>query len=551
MFEKRGDAEARQAELVKQGVDALSDVMIKRRSNLTDILPSNPAVDELHQAMASRAELADHADSVRDLLHSVLLEHATRSHAARMALRRNHVVGASDDAGRVLAREFLSAANAIGALKAGPDRQEALARMSDVARSLERNRTDGSGIIARQVLNEVQQRTGTGDDAAGAASGLLRRATGLGFVQSLMSPSHMLTSSIEAHMNSAALLGARHGLGRASAALTKALADVSPTMFKEGAANTVKAMTKGLRSADWNLSHVARDKLIARGANAVHMTALFKALDDAGLVDHSAERELRRIANPGGYAGTGMGKSWQRFMDFNAAGAHAVDVANKSAVAKAAFDLEFAKTRDVAKSVQAATDMVRRVVPNYNLSNKARISTDKGFLGPFAAPLTQFKQYGLHMYSLMANLARSSMHGATPAERTEARRAFAGILAGHALMAGGLTLVADPLRYIGGAYDMVTGSQRPHDYENDVRGFLAENFGPELGEILSRGLPHLAGIDIHNRQRRATRPRQADDRRIRRRCRQHGGRNVQAGAGRSDGGFDIPGASCRARCYEG
>jgi hypothetical protein len=209
------------------------------------------------------------------------------------------------------------------------------------------------------------------------------------------------------------------------------------------------------------------------------------------------EREMQRIA--GGYGQSALGTGWQRFVDLNAAGAHASDIANKSAVLKAAFDLEYAKTRDVGTAVAYAVRTLRDAAPNYNLGNKARITTSKGPLGGFAAPLTQFKQYGIHMYGLLANLTRESLHGASDAEKWEARKALAGVLATHALMAGGLTLIADPLRYIGGAYDFATGAPQPHDYQNDVRGWLSDTFGPELGMVMARGLPYLAGIDIHRR----------------------------------------------------
>jgi hypothetical protein len=111
----------------------------------------------------------------------------------------------------------------------------------------------------------------------------------------------------------------------------------------------------------------------------------------------------------------------------------------------------------------------------------------------------QFKNYGIHMYGVMANLLKTSLEHAPSAERAEARKAFAGVLASHALMAGGLTLIADPLRLVGGLYDWITGAQHPHDYQADVRGFLSDTFGPELGEIVARGVPHAVGIDIHNR----------------------------------------------------
>lgn len=183
-------------------------------------------------------------------------------------------------------------------------------------------------------------------------------------------------------------------------------------------------------------------------------------------------------------------------MNMNAAGAHAVDVMNKSAIAKAAYDLELRKTNDRAKAVEYAVEQARRAMPNYNLGNKARIGTSKGPLGALGAPITQFKHYGLHMYSIMANLAKESMSGPNKAE---ARKAFAGLLASHAMMAGVLTLIADPLRYIGGAYDALSGAQKPHDYQNDVRGFMADVFGPELGEVLARGAPHALGFDVHRR----------------------------------------------------
>jgi hypothetical protein len=88
------------------------------------------------------------------------------------------------------------------------------------------------------------------------------------------------------------------------------------------------------------------------------------------------------------------------------------------------------------------------------------------------------------------------MHGPNKAE---SMKALAGILGTHAAMAGVLTLIADPLRYIGGAYDIATGAPKFHDYQNDVRSFLASTFGPQVAEIMARGLPHAAGMDLHRR----------------------------------------------------
>ncbi len=495
MFEKRYDADQRRAELERAGAEP-SQVLDKRRSYLRALVPTT-VMDELEQAVRTSPRLSGAADEVRDLFASILLQHMSRSEAARSRMRRQGVLGASTDHERILAQDFLSTASRIGYLERGPDRAAALAAMRRHADYLGRNGAAGEQIRAQAVLNELEKRQPSGDDASGTLTGLARKFSAMGFVYSLMSPSHMATATIEAHMNSTALLGARHGAARAGLVLAKALKDITPAMTSVGARSTIKSVGEGLKHADWNMANLARDKFIEHGADKLAMTDLFNRLNGAGLIDHSIVREMQRIARPGADVTKGW---WDRFLDFNTVAAHAVDVANKSAIAKAAYDLELRKTGDHDKAARYAVEMARTAMPNYNVGNKARIATAQGVLGGFAGPLTQFKQYGLHIYSVMANLVRASLNGATRQERVEARKAFAGILATHAMMAGALTLFPDPLKWVLGAYDWIVGGlDKPHNYENDMRAWVASAFGPELGEVISRGLPHAVGIDIHRR----------------------------------------------------
>jgi len=425
-----------------------------------------------------------------------MLQHMSHSEAARSRLRRQGIQGASTQAERVLADDFLATGHRLGHLIHGPDQWQALSAMRRRVDFLGRNGAPGEGIRLSAALHELEQRVNPGDGSVGVLGQVARRMSGWGYVYSLMSPSHMLTSTIEAHMNSTALLGTRHGYVRANLALAKAMKDITPTMTKAGIKATFKAVGQGLKAADWNMAHSVRDRLIAGGADKAAMMKLFGKLNDAGLIDHSFVRELQVISQPGYDVTRGW---WHRFMDLNGAGAHAVDVANKSAIAKAAYDLEFRKTGSVDGAVDYAVEKAREAMPNYNAANKARIATAKGPLGQMAGPIMQFKNYGVHMYAMMGNLLRSSIHGASRAERMEARKAFAGILATHAMMAGVLTLLPDPIKWALGAYDWATGAQQPHDYENDVRSWIASAFGPEVGEVISRGLPHALGIDVHRR----------------------------------------------------
>jgi Inorganic Pyrophosphatase len=494
-FDRRGDADYRRAELARAGAEPTA-VMLARDQSPRSMVPSG-VLDELNNALKKSGKLdSTQAEAVRDTFATIMMQHMSHSEAARSRLRRQGIKGASTDIERVLAQDFLSTSARMGYLANGADRSNAMSALRRHVGYLERT-GDPRSVTAAQVVNELDHRQPLGDDASGKLTGAFRKFGQLGFVYSLMSPSHALTSTIEAHMNSMSFLGARHGSVRAGLALTKALKDTVPVSTGLGARGMVNSVRAGLKASDWSMSKMVRDRLIANGADKEAMTDLGQRLDNAGLIDHSQARELRRIANP---TATNITKGWWgKFMDFNTVGAHAVDVANKWAIAKAAYDLELRKSGDHDTAANYAVETARTAMPNYNQVNKARISTRQGPLGAFGAPLTQFKQYGFHMYSVMANTLRESLHGATREDRMEARKAFAGILATHALMAGSLTLVGEPLRIIGGLYDLFTGADKPHNYENDVRSWMASAMGPELGEVAARGLPHLAGIDIHRR----------------------------------------------------
>ena len=493
-FERRGDADARYAELKAANMDDLHQVELARGSTLKDVAPQHPMVEELVHAMNQNEDLRGHREEVRDLLNGVLMEHATRAEQARAALRRKGVAGASQDAGRVLAQEVLTSGVRVGYHEHGGDLSREVSNMHLVARDLADHGRAGDQIRALSVIREFEKRIASVDDAHGILSDTMRRATSLGYAKSLASLSHLLTSTGDAHTNSMSILGARHGVVKTGVAVARALSHLTPKMAGKGATIFLKAFGKGVKDADWNLVTAAREALINRGANRTEMTDLFRRFELTGMA-HTMNREMQRVA---GNMGTSLpGQMWQRFMDLNAASAHAVDMANRGAILKAGYDLERAKGFDHAHAADYAIEKLRQIVPNY--TGKARIATPKGSLKAFGAPLGQFKNYGLHMYGMMANLTKESLHGATKEAQREARYALAGVLATHAIMAGSITLIADPLRYIGGAYDWATGATKPHAYENDVRGWMSDTFGKEVGQLLARGLPNYLGIDLHQR----------------------------------------------------
>lgn len=491
MFESYTKAKQRREELVRQGHTDVQQVARKDETHLGDLAPKPALVSELASAMARNNVPAEQAKFATELLNDILLRHATRSEAARARHSRRGVKGASADQARILASDFISKQARIGYATHGLDRAQRLGDIYEQARAHEQpGAREGDAVKAMAVYNELARRTTKPEDHDNLLRKIGARANSFSFVQSLMSPSRMVADTGELYANALALTGARHGYARASLALARSMREMGPYIGK-GAANTVKALGNRLKASDWNLVHVLRDEMSERrGADRVGYKMLADEIIRTGLVEHTQLADIRHEmgAAPRGAVGT----AWNAFYNMNTAMAHAVEVASKMSIARAAYDMEMRKPGATRQSaVDYAIQLTRRVTPNYTVGNRERISS-----GPIGSTLMQFKRYGLHMYALMANLAKESMHGPN---RAEAAKGLAGIIATHSLLAGSLTMLADPLRYIGGLYDVATFAPTFRNRQVDVRNFFADTFGPEMGELISRGLPHLAGIDLHAR----------------------------------------------------
>jgi hypothetical protein len=499
-FDRRSEADARRRNLLANDVADVKQVGLKRQYETSELAPHHPFIDEMLTRLGEQGYDQHERQEIRDQINSVLLMHATASQRGRAAqgMRRRGVQGAMTDHAQVLANEFLSMQGRIGNLEHGDERSAALKDLREEVRQLERSdtATPDRAVTAAQVVREVDKRSATIDDLNNPLQSMMAKANQWSFAQSLMSASHMLTSSLEAHSNAMSLLGARYGYARATIAIGAGLRHASPAL-KQGAINTINAVRGELTQNDWNILNVLRDRLVANGAHKQGVERMLDGLENAGLVDHTQLQDMRMQAHPG-LTGGRVGTAWNWFTNLNAAGAHSVDAMNKVAIAHAAFNLEYKASGDWRKAADTAVEIARQVMPNYQL--KARIASQRGFLGPFGAPLMQFKNYGLHELSLLANLTRDAMsRSKTPEERWTAAKGLAGILATRAMLAGVLTFTGDATRYIGGAYDLFTGADKPHNYQNNIRRFITEALGPELGEVVARGVPHALGIDLHRR----------------------------------------------------
>jgi hypothetical protein len=501
-FDRKSKALDRRAELVKQyGEKDVWQVTRHNQKFTKDILATHPAVGELESALARKGFTAAQAEHARDVLASILVNHMSDTQAARQRLRRQGIVGAETNHSRVLANEFVNHVNRLGYLRHGAERQATLDNLWAQQRDLERPGADpGDATRAAMVIQSLEKRIQRPEDMNNSVQRNLAHVNAFNYAMSLMSPSHMVTSTMEAHTNSIALLGGRHGIFRATSAVARNLARAAPVLGKSGD-GMLQAMRHNLQSSNWNvLDMLTKQFQDAPGANKAHIQALHDMLAQSGVIDHTQMSDMRRQMNPDGVFDGKIAGMWERVADTNAIVAHYVDAINRYVSAKSAFDLELAKNKgDVAGAIEYAEKTARRVAPNYTSGNRELLTSPMGPLKWAGAPLMQFKRYGLHMYAMMGTLVKESMRAGTSAERWEARKSLAYLMGTHAMMAGVLGLpTTDAIRYLGGAWDLFHG-RAPHNYENSMRGAIASVFGKTAGELISRGLPHALGFDVHRR----------------------------------------------------
>ena len=517
-FERESQAQARREELLKNEgwkEEEVPPVFLKQ-----DELAARRAMGatvETFGAQLDRSGLKGaQKEAALNAYAEMQLRMGTRSQSAMMRARREGVLGPSKDQARNLANDFLAFSSRMGWLKHGPDQLDALEAMD---RHIERMRIMGAegkyNYTSREIQNagmirdEMKARTQPGGDASKMLGNWPRRLTAMSFVYNLMRPAHIAVQLADAHSNAESLLGARHGFGAAAVQLGKAVRDLAGVATVQGGRNAMKAVKGELHGADWNMSQLYRDRMVARGMDAGHATGLINALNSAGLIDHTQVREIQRMA--GDPSSFDFGGKYGRFaqdgaagiMNMFAAGEHAVDSMNRTAIAKAAFDLEMRKTNNnVQHSIEYAVQQARDAMPNYNLHVKPRIAQGTGRFGQLAQTMLQYKLYGLHMYGVMGNLAHDIYTGGGRG-RTEAAKALSSILATHALLSGVTASIFGslPVALGLGLYDLFSGSDKPHtadDIENAIRNYVTDTAGKSASQVIARGLPtFIPGVDLH------------------------------------------------------
>jgi len=163
--------------------------------------------------------------------------------------------------------------------------------------------------------------------------------------------------------------------------------------------------------------------------------------------------------------------------------------------ALASYDLEMDRSGDHARDVQYAQDAVNRTQFNYSHTNTA-----PWMRHPMARVAFQFKKYGVGMYQLLGEQMGIAIRNTNPGDRAAAIKTLSYTLGMHVLMAGAMGLPTEPIKLaVMAANGLGITDWGWGDVQDAQRNALADLFGQKAGEIIARGLPHAAGIDLSSR----------------------------------------------------
>jgi hypothetical protein len=396
-------------------------------------------------------------DDVNQLFIRALPDLSYRKHFAH----RKNTPGFSSDVMRGFASSAFHAASHIARLNHADQMTFAL---EDAFKTIDRL-DDGDFNQQTQVLNELAQR----HDAAMNPNThpIAAMLNQVGFVMYLgASPAAGLVNLLQTPMVTLPYLGARHGFGKATAAMGKATKDIM------GA--------KANRSSGWNAADSPKLTDTER--------ATMRKLQDEGVIDLTQAHDLSAATglDTGNVARSKAAFAMSRAMKIVGWTFHVPEVMNRQVTALTAYRLEMQASGDQAKAEDAAREAIKRTHFDYSASNRARYMQ-----GNVARVMLQFKQYAQNMTYLLGRAAHQAMKGETEEVRSIARRQLVATLAATFTMAGALGLPG--LGAAAGLIGMLVGAldddDKPWEWKVELRNLLADTFGKEAGEVLAHGLP--------------------------------------------------------------
>jgi hypothetical protein len=344
---------------------------------------------------------------------------------------------------------------------------------------------------------------------------LIQRITEVGFVSYLVSASYSITNMTQVPLLTLPYLSARYGKGATFLAFKRATAAFTPTLAGRSVKSWfgMKRFTRGSPANILNILDDMRSRITQAGFSP-DTVRMFDTLVERGHIDMTAVLDTQMAAEQGIGTDSALGRvsrGWGAIVEAGRVMPHYVEAFNRTVTAVMAFQLEMSRSKDYNKALAAADDAVVNTQGDYTAENRARfMSSNAPFLGQASRIIFMFKQYPQLIYYNFIRHFYDAVHRVDPSlpaakqqalreRRKVARRTLTGMFLSHALAAGALGAMWEPIKWAVGLAGMAFGGDDWEGTEVEFRNLMADAFGAEAGELISRGLPRAIGLDMSGR----------------------------------------------------
>jgi hypothetical protein len=353
------------------------------------------------------------------------------------------------------------------------------------------------GILRRQLQSSLHRRADYTPEPLldGWFDKGMGRVMQLSYMDKLISPMNWVLQGTEIMMSGAPMLAGEFGAG-AYAAIGRAYHKLGLQHFKgfEDAATIARAGVGGLAKLPDNPQRF-KDYLKTR-LTPVEYGRAVKMIDHLelyGHLDRDSSMEVSRVFDPD--AGKAM-----RVVDYvdniTRQIPAQIDNGNRIVIGLAAMEMALKKKPDdMAYALKVAERYAHDTTGLYAKYNEAEMFRHK-LLGP----AMQFKRFAQRQTANWLTRAYQAMWfgDIPPEQRWVARRQLMYLGGTLTIMSGVLGLPIEPIKAVINGLSYFTGFNSD-DAENWVRQTTAKVLGPDLAEILTRGVPRWLGVGIGTR----------------------------------------------------
>ncbi|WP_336171635.1 PLxRFG domain-containing protein [Acinetobacter ursingii] len=511
--ETKNEAESVRAELIKKYPQYKADDVKKDaefnasrdsvgRGFMSDLF------DEVGNLGLDKNAQADFEDTLSQLYLSSMPDLSWAKHG----IHRKGTAGFSQDARRAFAQHMFSGANYLGKLRYGDQLAQ---QIDDMKKYSNEQFNKGIGYdqnSASDVIDEMEKRHELLMNPKG--NPLSSFLTSVGFMYYMgLSPAAAMVNLSQTALIAYPIMGAKWGFDKAGKELLKASQDFGIGL-KSGYKTPDFSSLEGFKNSVGDIynpdiaSILKGDELVA-----------YEEAVKRGVIDVTQAHDLAGIAQ-----GEDSKVMWyfRPAMRLASGMFHHAERFNREVTFIAAYRLarQHVNTNGSkathSEAFEQAIDAVYKGHFDYSTGNRARFMQ-----GNIAKVLLLFKQYAQNMIYTLVRNAHQSLYALEPSERTEARRALAGILGMHALAAGALglpftgmlatasILIAKKSKLGAAAFAAAATAaffgagdgddEDPYELENVIRNWLAD-IHPFFADLVFGGVPRaLSPVDLSGR----------------------------------------------------